>query len=385
MQIGRKGVKKKLYEQQNKETSLVVAAVKQTFGNLIGQPGSGTENSTPRTPRADWRSTMVSAGNETRHVSRQLERGGSGGPICPDVGGRAEKTRHKNDVAGTDSAGSGGSSSVFGAFKGFAGVTSTPAVDPTEVQSIFASQWNRKIYEWDGGHNVRAGNHHLCHDRPEQEYAENAKALIVAVAAWISVKVKENPVCKLTPIFKDHEKYLDAIEKSSNKVDTKESTAAKPGFTFGIVAPATTTNTAAAPTPFSFGFGSTSSTPRTDFIFANVAKPTEDSKPFTPVKEMDSIFSKRFKLFVKADGNYSDRDIGTQKGGRKGTGLGAGRHQHRPDSAQHHSERGGPVQGMGKNNVIMVCVPTPETKPPSVLLLVKTDDLYETLNKNKPK
>ncbi|XP_039439005.1 nuclear pore complex protein Nup50-like [Culex pipiens pallens] len=64
------------------------------------------------------------------------------------------------------------------------------------------------------------------------------------------------------------------------------------------------------------------------FSFAKVAKPTKDSKPdekatadddedesskveFTPIKEKDSIFSKRCKLFVKTDGNYSDSGIGT--------------------------------------------------------------------------
>ncbi|EDS41300.1 nucleoporin [Culex quinquefasciatus] len=75
-------------------------------------------------------------------------------------------------------------------------------------------------------------------------------------------------------------------------------------------------------------FGSTSSTPGMGFSFAKVAKPTKDSKPdekatadddedesskveFTPIKEKDSIFSKRCKLFVKTDGNYSDSGIGT--------------------------------------------------------------------------
>ncbi|EDS44327.1 nucleoporin [Culex quinquefasciatus] len=247
------------------------------------------------------------------------------------------------------SAGSGGSSSVFGAFKGFAGVTSTPAVDPTEVgASPFL---------------LLSG------------IAKSANGTAATTSAL------ETSIFATT----DPSKVFSGVGSSP-----KEDTAGSAGKDTGDESMRRTRRRSldfgeAAPTPFSFGFGSTSSTPRTDFIFANVAKPTEDSKPFTPVKEMDSIFSKRFNLFVKADGNYSDRDIGTQKGGRKGTGLGAGRHQHRPDSAQHHSERGGPVQGMGKNNVIMVCVPTPETKPPSVLLLVKTDDLYETLNKNKPK
>uniref|UniRef100_A0A8D8B823 Nuclear pore complex protein Nup50 n=1 Tax=Culex pipiens TaxID=7175 RepID=A0A8D8B823_CULPI len=132
--------------------------------------------------------------------------------------------------------------------------------------------------------------------------------------------------------------YLNEIEakESSSKLDTKESTAAKPvisRITFGSDALATTTNTAVAPTPaaakpLSFVLGSTSSTTGTILRFLNVAKPTADNKPdekatanndveepskgeFTPVKEKDSIFPKRCKLFVKADGNYSDRGIGT--------------------------------------------------------------------------
>ncbi|EDS41057.1 nucleoporin [Culex quinquefasciatus] len=176
-------------------------------------------------------------------------------------------------------------------------------------------------------------------------------------------KVKENSVCKLTPIFK------------ISKVGTKEPTAVKPaasGLIFESVKPATSTNTAAATTPpadkpFSFGFGSKSSTTGTGFRFPNVVKPTEDSKPdekattdddedesfkveFTPVKEKDSIFSKPC-----TNCNYSDRGIGTL----------------------HIKKMDGKVQVL-------------ETKPPptSVLLWVKTgeeaDELYETLLKQKP-
>lgn len=365
---------------------------------------------------------------------------------------RVIKTARRRGVAGTDSAG-GGSSSVFGAFKGFAGVTSTPAVKPAEGgaaaspfsflsgiakptngtaattsalgASIFATtDPSKKVFSGFGSPPKEGTAGGAGKDAGDEEYAANVKALNVAVAAWISEKVKENPVCKLTPIFKDYEKYLDEIEakKSSGKADTKESTAAKPaatatsGFTFGSVAPATTTTTAAAPTPaaakpFSFGFGSTSSTPATGFSFANVAKPAEDAKPdekatadddedeppkveFTPVEEKDSIFSKRCKLFVKADGNYSDRGIGTlhikkvdgkvQVLVRADTSLG----QIMLNIILNEAV---PVQRMGKNNVMMVCVPTPESKPPptSVLLRVKTgeeaDELYETLIKHKPK
>lgn len=364
---------------------------------------------------------------------------------------RVIKTARRRGVGGTDSGSSG--SSVFGGFKGFSGVTSTPAVKPaaeggaasspfsflsgiakptngtsgtTTTAAATTSSLGASIFAaTDPSKKVFSGFGSPPKESKEsgdEEYAANVKALNLAVSAWISEKVKENPLCKLTPIFKDYDKYLDEIEakKSSNKPVTKESSPAKmaapaSGFTFGSVAPATATAPAPAAKPFSFGFGSTagttSSTPGTGFSFANVAKPAEDSSKsdekaaededdeppkveFTPVEEKDSIYSKRCKLFVKADGNFSDRGIGTlhikkvdtkvQVLVRADTSLG----QILLNIILNEAV---PVQRMGKNNVMMVCVPTPETKPPptSVLLRVKTgeeaDELYETLIKHKPK
>ncbi|EDS28318.1 nucleoporin [Culex quinquefasciatus] len=103
--------------------------------------------------------------------------------------GRAEKTRHKNEVTGIDSAGSSVSSSVFDAFKGFAGHL---CHDQPEQASLFWG-WNPA----EGGHTGSAGK-----GTADEEYAANVKALKLAEATWISEKVKENPVCKLTPIFK---------------------------------------------------------------------------------------------------------------------------------------------------------------------------------------
>ena len=115
---------------------------------------------------------------------------------------------------------------------------------------------------------------------------------------------------------------------------------------------------------------------------------------FTPVEEKDSIFSKRCKLFVKVDGNFSDRGVGTL-------------HIEKVDSKIQVLVRADtnlgnillnivlnesiPLQRMGKNNVMMICLPLPESKPPPtpVLLRVKTgdeaDELFETLTKHKPK
>uniref|UniRef100_A0A182VTJ3 RanBD1 domain-containing protein n=1 Tax=Anopheles minimus TaxID=112268 RepID=A0A182VTJ3_9DIPT len=123
----------------------------------------------------------------------------------------------------------------------------------------------------------------------------------------------------------------------------------------------------------------------------------EDEPPkveFTPVEEKDSLYSKRCKLFVKADGSYSDRGVGTlhvkmvdgkvQVLVRADTSLGN-------ILLNIILNESVPLQRLGKNNVMMICLPTPDAKPPptSVLLRVKTteeaDQLYESLLKYKPK
>ncbi|XP_050086568.1 nuclear pore complex protein Nup50 [Anopheles aquasalis] len=151
----------------------------------------------------------------------------------------------------------------------------------------------------------------------------------------------------------------------------------------------------------------------TGFTFGNVAPPAAtESKPaeggdggedaddeppkveFTPVEEKDSVYSKRCKLFVKVGGNYSDRGIGTvhiklvdtkvQVLVRADTSLGN-------VLLNIILNESIPLQRMGKNNVMMICLPTPDSKPPptSVLLRVKTaeeaDELFETLKKHKSK
>lgn len=48
-----------------------------------------------------------------------------------------------------------------------------------------------------------------------------------------------------------------------------------------------------------------------------------------------------------------------------------------------------PASRMGKNNVMMICVPTPDAKPPPVTVLVRVknqeeaDELLEQINKHK--
>uniref|UniRef100_A0AAG5DDJ1 RanBD1 domain-containing protein n=1 Tax=Anopheles atroparvus TaxID=41427 RepID=A0AAG5DDJ1_ANOAO len=221
-----------------------------------------------------------------------------------------------------------------------------------------------------------------------------------------------------------------APEKKTEPDRAKEQEKEKPSFSFAkppTVSFGTTPASSVPTTSPSFfagasTFGSKPATPGTSSLFGSstsggltfgtVAKPTansdaggkeegadgdEDEPPkveFTPVEEKDSLYSKRCKLFVKAGGSFSDRGIGTL-------------HVKKVDSkvqllVRAETSLGNillniilnetvPLQRMGKNNVMMVCLPTPESKPPptSVLLRVKTaeeaDELHETLLKYKPK
>eukprot|EP00099_Drosophila_melanogaster_P019119 NP_610355.1 nucleoporin 50kD [Drosophila melanogaster] len=121
----------------------------------------------------------------------------------------------------------------------------------------------------------------------------------------------------------------------------------------------------------------------------------EDTPPkveFKQVVEDDAIYSKRCKVFIKKDKDFGDRGVGTlylkpvkdsekiQLLVRADTNLGN-------ILVNLILSKGIPCQRMGKNNVLMVCVPTPEdSKATSLLLRVKTgdeaDDLLEKIKEH---
>ncbi|CAG4941165.1 unnamed protein product [Colias eurytheme] len=123
----------------------------------------------------------------------------------------------------------------------------------------------------------------------------------------------------------------------------------------------------------------------------------EDQPPkveFTPLVEENSVFDKKCKVFFKKDGNFVDKGVCTlyikkiEESGkhqllvRANTTLGT-------VLLNMILSASIPTQRMGKNNVMLVCIPTPDAKPPPtpVLIRVKTseeaDDLLEILNKYK--
>lgn len=203
-------------------------------------------------------------------------------------------------------------------------------------------------------------------------------------------KTNENPFLTKPVTSEENPK-----ESSTNTVSSSVSTST---FTFGN---ASNTTTASSTVGFSFGSG-------TPFKFTNVAKPpTEETKSeekdeedeppkveFKPVVEDGSIFSKRCKVFVKKDGAFGDRGVGQlflkpvagsekiQLIVRADTNLGN-------LLLNFILSDGIPIQRTGKNNVMLVCIPTPEAKPPPtpILLRVKTaeeaDELLKVLEKNK--
>lgn len=262
------------------------------------------------------------------------------------------------------------------------------------------------------------------------EFVTKLKELNNAVLSCVKGHIDSGKACILTPIFKDYEKYVKELEAKNkivaatspaktNHVNSTASTTTTPvSFSFSSSKPTTAiensaTAVADAPTKsgsvaplFSFGKPSTSfgSSSSTGFTFSNaiqVPKPAdngnkagggtngntenaedEDDEPpkveFKPVVE-ESIYSKRCKVFVKDDGDYKDRGTGTlylkdvkddkvQLIVRADTNLGN-------ILLNILLTPGVPAKRL-KNNVVLVCIPTPESdpKPRSVLIRVKTED-----------
>lgn len=331
-------------------------------------------------------------------------------------------------------------------------------------------------------------------DKSSNYYAK-LKNLNQTVSEWIKTHVDKNPICLLTPIFKDYEKYLQEIENEEKQQPTaskseetdKKSTTDSAGFgsfkfsaatstscssstvssppkiSFGSVptssvttssggifgsVPKVTTGTETSKTNgFSFGLksstesASTTSTPSFSFGSSTAASAADGKKPFsftpggTPftfmnssvasnsasseakssditaaaddedeedqppkvefkqVVEDDAVYSKKCKVFVKKDGNFADKGVGTlylkpvkdsdktQLLVRADTNLGN-------ILVNLILNEAIPAQRMGKNNVMMVCLPTPEDKKPtSMLLRVKTgeeaDELLASIEKYK--
>lgn len=262
-----------------------------------------------------------------------------------------------------------------------------------------------------------------------QQYKCKLKALNKAVLASIQGYVNGESLCILTPIFKDYEKYVKEMEDDESraaatkmpsgamtntpsadpdrfKFSLAPAKATEPTASSSIVAAVASAPTAINVTP-SFSFGkpaavapasAASSSALSGFSFATAVKQAkeatangapadgaddEDDQPpkveFVPVVEDDNIYSKRCKVFVKDDASFKDRGTGTlfmkrvkddkvQLIVRADTNLG--------NILLNIIVSEAIPATRNKNNVILVCIPTPEAdpKPRQVLVRVKTED-----------
>lgn len=166
-----------------------------------------------------------------------------------------------------------------------------------------------------------------------------------------------------------------------------------PTFSFGLQATSTSVFgglNSAAP---SFSFGNVTQVSKPDATGGAEEETEEPPKnEFVPVVEDDSLYSKRCKVFVKSGADFADRGVGTlyikkvddkiQMIVRADTNLGN-------ILLNIMLASGLPASRMGKNNVMLVCIPTPDAKPPptSVLLRVKNgdeaDEVLAMINKHK--
>lgn len=154
--------------------------------------------------------------------------------------------------------------------------------------------------------------------------------------------------------------------------------------------------------PFAFGTPANkppafASTPAQPTETINLDEDDEDQPPkveFTPVVEQEHIYTIRCKVFVKKDGNFGDRGVGNlylkkipdsekvQLIVRADTNLGN-------LLCNLILSESVPTQRMGKKDVMLVCIPLPDEKPPPVPMLLRVkneqeaDALLKELEKHK--
>jgi len=268
-----------------------------------------------------------------------------------------------------------------------------------------------------------------------KEYLASLKTLNTQVTNWIKSHVDENPLVDLSPVFKDYGKHLEQLrtkfdiksieigesaeKKSEDNALTEEGKSEKkkesnvPMFPSGLGKAKDVEKK-----PFSFGvsqsgFGNLSSGfgSGTGFSFGSL-KSQKGSEPDNgevevgndgdeedeavkvdekseAVVEEDAFFSKKCKLFYKKEDAYTERGLGTihlkltdekkvQVVVRAGTSLG--------NILLNVLIVGGvPVERVGKNNVMVICVPNPpidlkaDPQPTTFLIRVKTSEEADEL------
>lgn len=180
------------------------------------------------------------------------------------------------------------------------------------------------------------------------------------------------------------------------------------------------TSTVPTQSPPQFGFGSTSSglggfsfTPNpvnssgSKINFGSIPPPSNSTEnkdeeeseepPKVEVKEVEEegqIYTIRCKLFVRKDSTFVEKGVGNLflkpvPDSEKVQVIVRGYNSLASVLCNFILSKSMPIQRMGKNNVMIVCIPTPESKPPPIPVLIKVktgedaDHLLETLEKHK--
>uniref|UniRef100_A0A672FHH1 Nuclear pore complex protein Nup50 n=1 Tax=Salarias fasciatus TaxID=181472 RepID=A0A672FHH1_SALFA len=255
---------------------------------------------------------------------------------------------------------------------------------------------------------------------------------------WITKHVDDNPLCDLNPIFKDYERHLASIEKQYGAAqaeggaeEKQQDAAAAPAapsssslFSFSKTEEKSSSSSS-LPTGVSFNFGkkvdklrlgSLGSAPSFSFspssssssgppLFGGSTAPlsfsgtkTDDASAAVQVKEVkedDAFYSQ--KMFYKKEAEFKEKGVGTLH--LKETAEGKTQMIIRADTNLGNIllnilvPPSMPCSRVGKNNVMVVCVPNPplDDKSPSspvpLLIRVKTaedaDELHKILEEKK--
>uniref|UniRef100_A0A3B5M309 Nuclear pore complex protein Nup50 n=1 Tax=Xiphophorus couchianus TaxID=32473 RepID=A0A3B5M309_9TELE len=281
-----------------------------------------------------------------------------------------------------------------------------------------------------------------------REYSRQLTALNQSVRDWISKHVNDNPLCDLNPIFRDYERHLASIEQQygAGAEETQQGDASTPPppapssssssssvalFSFSKTSTEDPgqkrSGSAPLPAGVSFNFGQKVDAPALGSLASKPSVPSfsfssssnqsspfgaagpsaalsfdeESEEPPKPevkeVKEDDAFYSKKCKLFYKKELEFKEKGVGTLH--LKRTAEGKTQMIIRADTNLGNILLNIlvpptlPCSRVGKNNVMVVCVPNPpvDDKNPSVavplLIRVKTaedaDELHKTLEEKK--
>ncbi|CAG5926504.1 unnamed protein product [Menidia menidia] len=273
-----------------------------------------------------------------------------------------------------------------------------------------------------------------------REYSRQLTALNCSVRDWITKHVNDNPLCDLNPIFRDYERHLATIERqygagsplpppSSSSSGgpalfsfskNQDSAPKAPGVTFNFGQKVDKSALPSFPSSSSSSSSSSSAShaslfgapgPAAPLAFGGakteVAQPEdknedeESEEPPKPevkeVKEDDAFYSKKCKMFYKKESEFKDKGVGTLH--LKNTSEGKTQMIIRADTNLGNIllniivPPAMPCSRVGKNNVMVVCVPNPPldekspSSPVSLLIRVKTgqdaDELHKILEEKK--